>query len=287
MRTSTAGRSKGAMIARGLTAHSGLLLFGLLMLYPVLWMMSSSFKTEATIFSSPGLWPTDFTFDNYAKGWSAFEPGFGTFFANSFLITALSIIGNLVSCSLAAFAFARLEFRFKRTLFALMLLTIMIPIHAIAVPQYLLFTQLGWVNTVLPLVVPKFLATDAFFVFLMTQFMRNLPRELDDAAKIDGCGFFSIFWRIILPLLLPAIATTAIFTFIWTWNDFFTPLLYLNDPAAYTVPLGLRAFQDSSGDSSWGALFAMSTLAIGPVLGFFILCQRFLINGIATTGLKA
>jgi len=287
MKSRTAGRSRGLATARGLAAHSGLLLFGLIMLYPVLWMISSSFKPAADIFSNLGLWPTNFTLDNYIQGWDAFAPGFGTFFVNSFVITALSIVGNLVSCSFAAYAFARLEFPIKRVLFALMLLTIMVPAHAIAVPQYILFTQLGWVNTILPLVVPKFLATDAFFIFLMTQFMRNLPRELDDAAKIDGCGFYSIFGRIILPLLLPAIATTAIFTFIWTWNDFFSPLLYLNDPSTYTVPLGLRAFQDSSGDTSWGPLFAMSTLAIGPVLGFFILSQRFLINGIATTGLKA
>jgi len=287
MKSRTAGRSRGLATARGLAAHSGLLLFGLIMLYPVLWMISSSFKPDADIFSNPGLWPTNFTLDNYIQGWDAFKPGFGTFFANSLVITALSIVGNLVSCSLAAYAFARLEFPFKRVLFVLMLLTIVLPSHAIAVPQYILFTQLGWVNTILPLVVPKFLATDAFFIFLMTQFMRNLPRDLDDAAKIDGCGFFSIFGRIIMPLLLPAIATTAIFTFIWTWNEFFLPLLYLNDPSTYTVPLGLRAFQDSSGTTSWGELFAMSTLAIGPVLGFFILCQRFLINGIATTGLKA
>ena len=187
---------------------------------------------------------------------------------------------------MAAYAFARLEFPGKRILFALMLSTVLLPHHVVLIPQYILFNWFGWINTILPLVVPKFLATDAFFIFLMVQFIRALPRELDEAARIDGCGWFGIYWRIILPLTTPALATTAAFTFIWTWNDFFTPLVYLTDPERYTVPLGLAAFQDSTGQSSLGGLFAMGTLSLGPVLGFFILTQRYLVRGVATTGLK-
>jgi multiple sugar transport system permease protein len=156
----------------------------------------------------------------------------------------------------------------------------------IIVPQYILFSQLGWVNTFLPLIVPKLLATDAFFVFLMVQFIRGIPRELDEAARIDGCGHPTIFLRIILPLMIPALATTAIFTFIWTWNDFFSQLIYLTDPDMYTVPVALRSFIDSTVASSWGSMFAMSVLSLLPVFLAFALGQRYLIQGISTTGGK-
>jgi multiple sugar transport system permease protein len=196
------------------------------------------------------------------------------------------IIGNLVSCSMAAYAFARLDFTGKRLWFAIMLGTIMLPIHVIIVPQYIMFSQLDWVNTFLPLVVPKFLATDAFFVFLMVQFIRGLPRELDEAARIDGCGHARIFLRIILPLMMPALATTVIFTFIWTWNDFFGQLIYLTDPEMYTVPVALRSFVDATVQTSWGSMFAMSVVSLAPVFLAFLVGQRYLIRGIATTGGK-
>jgi multiple sugar transport system permease protein len=156
----------------------------------------------------------------------------------------------------------------------------------VLIPQYVLFSELNWIDTFLPLIVPKFLATDAFFIFLMVQFIRTLPRELDDAAKIDGCGWWGIYWRVILPLTMPALATTAIFTFIWTWNDFLSPLIYLSTPENYTVPLALRAFMDAEGESSWGPLFAMSILSLGPIFGFFLAAQKYLVRGVATTGLK-
>ncbi|MFL5194390.1 MAG: carbohydrate ABC transporter permease, partial [Microvirga sp.] len=170
--------------------------------------------------------------------------------------------------------------------FAIMLGTLMIPYHVTLIPQYVLFLNLGWVNTILPLVVPKFLASDAFFIFLMVQFFRGIPRELDEAAMMDGCSAWRIYWKIMLPLSLPVLATAAIFSFIWTWDDFFGPLIYLNDASQYTVQLGLRTFVDSTGKSDWSALFAMSVVALIPVLLFFAVFQRLLIEGIATTGLK-
>ena len=162
---------------------------------------------------------------------------------------------------MVAYAFARLKFAFKRTLFALMLMTIMLPLHATLIPQYILFFNLGWVNTVLPLVVPKFLAVDAFFIFLMVQFIRGIPRELDEAAMIDGAGPIRIYVSIILPLLTPALVTTAIFTFIWTYEDFLPPLVFLTSMENYTVPQGLRLFQASTGVSAYGPMFAMSILS--------------------------
>jgi multiple sugar transport system permease protein len=266
--------------------HALLVALGLVMLYPLLWMLSSSFKPTDIIFRDPSLWPSAFSLGNYVDGWTALGAPFQKFLLNSAIIAVASVIGNLLSCSLAAYAFARLSFPGKRIMFAAMLATIMLPIHVLIVPRYVLFAQLDWINTYLPLIVPKFLATDAFFVFLMVQFIRSLPTDLDEAARIDGCGHFRIYWRIIMPLCMPALATTAVFTFIWTWNDFFSQLIFLTDRDLYTVPVALRTFLDGQGRSSWGELFAMSIVGLAPIFGFFLAGQRYLTQGIATTGIK-
>jgi multiple sugar transport system permease protein len=259
----------------------------LVMLYPLLWMVGSSFKPEAEIFSNPSALPNSFDLQNYFLGWTALRESFTTFYKNSFLISALAVIGNIVACSLTAFAFARLEFRFKWFWFALMLGTLMLPYHVTLVPQYILFLNLGWVNTYLPLVVPKFLAVDSFFIFLMVQFFRGIPREIDEAAVMDGCGPWRIYWRIMLPLSTPVLAAAAIFSFIWTYDDFLGPLIYLNDQSQWTVPLALRAFIDSGGGQSmYGAMFAMSSLSLVPVFAVFLAFQRLIIRGVALGALK-
>ncbi|HTN60167.1 MAG TPA: carbohydrate ABC transporter permease [Devosia sp.] len=256
------------------------------MLYPLLWMLSASFRPENEIFTSSSLWPSTWSLDSYFRGWMGLRVSFGTFFVNSFVIAVLAVIGNLATCSLAAFAFSRLEFWGRPFWFAMMLATLMLPYQVTLIPQYVLFHQLGWINTILPLVVPKFLAADAFFIFLMVQFFRGLPKELDEAAMMDGCSPWRIYWKILLPLSTPVLATAAIFTFIWTWDDFFGPLIYLSDIRTYTVMLGLRTFVDSSAQSDWGGLFAMSILSLLPIFLFFLFFQRLLIEGIATTGMK-
>ncbi|PRY00851.1 carbohydrate ABC transporter permease [Allonocardiopsis opalescens] len=271
---------------RRLLTHLGLIAFGALMLYPLLWMLVSSIRATEQILRDPSLLPNSFVWQNYTEGWVALEHPFHHYLLNSGIVVAGSVVANLLACSMAAYAFARLEFRGKRLFFAIMLATIMLPVHVVIVPQYILFSQLDWINTFYPLIVPKLLATDSFFIFLMVQFIRGLPRDLDEAARIDGCGHIGIFVRIILPLSVPALATTAIFTFIWTWNDFFTQLVFLTDPDLYTVPLALRTFVDSTSQTSWGPLFAMSIVALGPIFGFFLAGQRYLVKGIATTGIK-
>jgi multiple sugar transport system permease protein len=276
----------GRVRVRRLVRHVVLIAVGIIMIYPLLWMLASSFKPDALIFREPGLIPTDLTTENYSRGWNALSHPFTHYLMNSLMVVAGAVVGNLVSCSLAAYAFARLNFRFRRLWFATMLMSIMLPIHVIIVPQYVLFSELGWLNTFLPLIVPKLLATDAFFVFLMVQFFRGVPRDLDEAARIDGAGHARIFLQIMLPLAAPALATTAIFTFIWTWNDFFSQLIFLTEPDLYTVPIALRAFLDSTGQSSWGAMFAMSIVSLVPLFLIFLLGQRYLVRGIATTGLK-
>ena len=267
-------------------AHVLLIGASILMLYPLLWMLSASFRPEAEIFTSSSLWPSAWSIESYIRGWSGLRVGFGTFFFNSFTIAILAIIGNLATCSLAAFAFSRLEFWGRPFWFSMMLATLMLPYQVTLIPQYVLFHNLGWVNTILPLVVPKFLAADGFFIFLMVQFFRGLPKELDEAAMMDGCSPWRIYWKILLPLSTPVLATAAIFTFIWTWDDFFGPLIYLSDIRTYTVMLGLRTFVDSSAQSDWGGLFAMSILSLLPIFLFFLFFQRLLIEGIATTGMK-
>jgi multiple sugar transport system permease protein len=272
--------------AWSLVKHALMLTLVLVSLYPILWMLASSLRPEGEIFGNTSPIPTTFEVDNYAHGWNALGRPFGAYLLNSAVIVAGAVIGNLISCAMAAYAFARLRFRFQKPAFALMLVTIMLPIHVVIVPQYVMWAQLGMINSFLPLILPKFMATDAFFVFLMVQFLRGLPRELDEAARIDGAGHFRIFGQILLPLMTPALATTAIFTFLWVWNDFFSQLIYLTDPNLYTVPVALRAFIDVQGESSYGGMFAMSVVSILPMLLIFTFGQKYLIRGIATTGGK-
>ncbi|EFU43026.1 binding-protein-dependent transport systems inner membrane component [Paenibacillus vortex V453] len=267
--------------------HAAIILLGLAMLYPVLWLILSSFKPNQLIFTDSSLIPTAFTLDHYVNGWKGLQGiSFGRFFSNSLLISALSVIGNVISCSLAAYAFSRLKFKFKSLWFSIMLVTIMLPYHVTLVPQYILYNELQWINTYFPLILPKWLAQDSFFILLMVQFIRGIPRELDESATIDGCGQPQIFFRIVVPLLVPALITTAIFTFIWSWDDFFSQMIYLSKIDLFTVQLGIRSLFDPSGQSDWGALLAMSTLSLLPVTIIFLVFQRYFLEGIATTGLK-
>ena len=277
---------KRSLWPRSLLAHAVLCAASTVMLYPLLWMLASSFRPNSDIFTNISLWPDRVVLGAYARGWNGLQVSFGVFFRNSLVISVLAVIGNVLTCSLTAFAVTRLRFPGRDVCFALMLGTMMIPYQVTLIPQYILFLHLDWVNTILPLVVPKFLAADAFFIFLLAQFFRGIPRELDEAAVMDGCSAWRIYWNIALPLALPALGTAAIFTFIFTWDDFFGPLVYLSDIENFTVQLGLRGFLDSSGTSDWGAMFAMAVLTLLPVLAFFLFFQRTLIQGIATTGLK-
>lgn len=274
---------KGTVIVK----HIFICLIAFVMLYPVLWMLGSSFKPANQIFTEIWFWPKEWNFQNYVSGWSGFQgSSFARFLVNSSLVSAGAVLGNVITCSMAAYAFARLNFRFKAVCFALMLMTIMLPLHVTLIPRYILFNNLGWVNTFAPLIAPKWVATDGFFIFLTVQFIRGLPRELDEAATIDGCGPVQIFWRIIIPLALPALITTMIFTFMWTWDDFFSQLIFLSDVTKYTVPLGLRLFLDSSSQSDWGPMFAMSVFSLVPCFILFITLQKYFVEGIATSGLK-
>lgn len=270
-----------------LVLNAFIVALGLGMLYPILWLIGASFKPSNMIFTDPGIWPKVFTAQNYSEGWKGIGiVGFNTFFKNSFIICLLSAFANAIFCSLTAYAFARLRFVGKKFWFAVMMITLMLPSHVTTIPRYIMFRNFGWINTFLPIIVPKFFATDAFFIFLLVQFIRGLPRDIDESALIDGCSKFGIYTRIIMPLTVPALITTLLFSFLWTWDDFFNQLLYLTSPNRYTVPMGLRLFLDSSGMSSWGPMFAMSVLSLIPAFTLFFSLQKYFVRGIATTGIK-
>ncbi|MFF4630581.1 carbohydrate ABC transporter permease [Streptomyces griseorubiginosus] len=267
--------------------HLGALVVLAVILYPVIWVLGASFKPSKDIIASIDLLPTKPVWANFsglADGISGIS--ISTFFLNSLTYAGLAVAGVVLSSSLTAYAFAKIRFAGRNLLFTLMIGTLLLPYHVLLIPQYVMFRKLELVDTLVPLVAGKFLATEAFFVFLMVQFMRGLPRELDEAAKLDGCGHLRTYWSIVLPLCRPALITSAIFTFINAWNDFMGPLIYLNTPDKYTVSLGLMMFRDQEGISNYGSMIAMSLVALIPVIAFFITFQRYLIDGMATSGLK-
>ncbi|WP_273654766.1 carbohydrate ABC transporter permease [Cellulomonas fimi] len=272
---------------KGVGFHALVLAIVAVILYPAVWMLSSSFKPSSDIVGNVSLVPDAATFANFAKALDGIGGvSFWTFFTNSLILAVGSVVGITLSCSVSAYAFARIEFPGRNVFFALMIGTLLLPFHVVIIPQYIVFSRLDLVDTFVPLLIGKFLAAEAFFVFLMVQFMRNLPRELDEAARIDGAGHVRIFTSIMLPLMKPALVTSSIFAFIWSWNDFFGPLLYLKDPDLATMPLALRLYVDQTTTSDYGAQMAMAVLALVPVLLFFLLFQRYLVEGVATQGLK-
>ncbi len=261
---------------------------GLVMIYPLIWMVMSSFKETSTIFTTAGsLIPEKFTLENYVNGWKGFgNVSFGTFFANSLFISITATIGTIVSSAIVAYGFSRCKFRGRGVLFAAVLISMMLPAQVLMIPQYLWYEKLGWVGTYLPLIVPYYFAIQGFFVYLIMNFINGIPTELDEAAKIDGCSYYTIFGRIILPLIVPSLITTGIFSFMWRWDDFLSALLYVNESARYPVSLALKLFSDPGSSSDYGAMFAMATLSILPAVIIFIFLQKYLVEGIATSGLK-
>jgi len=271
--------------------HVIVLLIGWVMIYPLIWMFMSSFKVSSLVFPTAGsLIPDPWVFGNYPSGWMGGVGGrstFATFFGNSFFYAITASVGAIISSAMVAYSFSRGQYKGKKVLFALMLGTLMLPSQVLMIPQYLWFHNLGWVGTWLPLIVPYFFATHGFFIFLMTNFMNAIPRELDEAAKIDGCSFYGIFMRIFVPLSVPAFITSGLFSFIWRWDDFLGPLLYLQGrQSQFTVTLALRFFADPVAEIDWGAMFAMGTLSLVPAVLIFVFLQRYLVEGISTTGLK-
>ncbi|MDF2960497.1 MAG: sugar transporter permease [Paenibacillus sp.] len=263
--------------------HVILIIGAVLMTAPFLWMVLSSLKQFSQIFLIPPKWiPDPWEWGNYRKSWEALP--FGQAYFNSFYIAFISVACKLITCSMAAYAFAKIRFPFRETLFVLFLATMMVPNQVTIIPLYLMMKGIGWLDSHLSLIVPSALF-NAFGVFLLRQFIKSIPDELEEAAIVDGANRWTIYWRIIIPLIKPAIAALAIFTFLSMWNSFFGPLIFLNSPDKFTVPLLLNLFRGMY-ITDWTLMMAGSAIAVIPVLIIYILGQRYIIEGVTLTGIK-
>ncbi len=256
------------------------------MLYPLIWMLVSSFKPNEDIFlTANDLIPATITFEHYTNGWRGFAGlSFSLFFKNSLIITALNTSGTVLSAAIVAFGFARIRFPGRNVWFTAMIITMLLPGQVMMIPRFVLFNRMGWVGTYLPMTVPAFFGS-AFNIFLIMQFIRGVPRDMDEAARIDGCGYYSIFIRIIAPLIVPALVTVSVLSFIGSWGDFMGSLIYLNTPKKYTAAYALKLFSDTQA-TDYGATFAMSVLSLIPILIIFFLFQKNLMEGISLQGIK-
>lgn len=265
------------------------LLFGVgfLMLYPLIWLVGASFKTNSEIFAGAGFLPESPTLEGYIQGWQTSTPyTFGRFFWNSFLIILPKVIGTAISCTMVAYAFARFEFPFKKILFGSVIAVLLLPNVVTRIPQYILFRDLGWLDSFLPLWVPSALAGDAFFVFMLVQFLRSLPTDMEEAARVDGANSLQTLIFIVVPMLGPALVSVCLFQFMWTMNDFLGPLIYISSVDKYPVSLALKLSIDTTEAFEWNRILAMSVLTITPALVVFFAAQRYFIEGISAGGRK-
>lgn len=264
-----------------------LLIVGLVMLYPLIWLLGASFKTNSEIFANPGFIPESPTVSGYVEGWKTSTPyTFGRFFLNTFWIVIPKVIGTALSCTAVAYGFARFDFPGKRILFASLIGTLLLPNVVTRIPQYVLFRDLGWLDTFLPLWVPSAFAGDAFFVFMLVQFLRAIPRDMEEAARVDGATSWQTLIFIVVPLLAPALVSVCLFQFMWTMNDFLGPLIYISSVEKYPISLALKLSIDTTEAFEWNRVLSMSVLAITPALVVFFLAQKYFIEGISTGGIK-
>jgi multiple sugar transport system permease protein len=265
--------------------HYGVLIgLGMLFIVPFYWMVITSFKTPGQAYLFPPSWiPNPFSLDAYLMLWGTAIP-FDLFIRNTLIIVAFNVLGTLLSCTLVAFAFARLNWWFRDFWFIVLLATLMLPYHVTIIPVYVIFRQLGWLDTYLPLIVPAFLG-NAFYIFLIRQFFLTIPKDLEDAARVDGAGSLRILWQIFIPNSMPVLLTVMLFAFVASWNDFFGPLLYLRRLEQMTVSVGLSMFAGYR-SPNWPAIMAASTLSVTPIVLLFILFQRYFVRGIVLTGMK-
>lgn len=279
-------KKKTASILR----HAFLIAVGVILIYPVIFMFFASFKESNEIFASASLFPKEYLLSNYVNGWKSNATAsitFTNFYINTFKLVIPVVVLSVISCSLVAYGFGRFDFPFKKILFPLMIATLMLPNTVIIIPRFMLFNRLNWLDSYLPFIVPAVFACYPFFIFMIIQFLRGIPRSLDESAKIDGCNSLQIFVSILVPLMKPALFSAGLFQFLWTWNDFYNQLIFINSPKKYTLALGLRLAIDSSTEAvKWNEVMAMSVCSIAPLIVLFFLCQRYFVDGIATSGIK-
>lgn len=277
-------QKKTKLAARTMT-YFVLIVAAVICLFPFIWMISTSFKPMTDIYKMPpALFPEHITLANFVEGWKG--ANFSLYFKNTALITFIATIGTVLSSSIVAYGFARFEARYAKVLFMILLGTMMLPTQVTLIPQYLLYYKLGLVDTIWPLVIPSWLGGGAFNIFLFIQFFRTLPRELDEAAKIDGANSLKIFTKILLPAVRPVMLAVLVMALVYNWNDFFNPLIYLNSDDKFTIAIGLQFFKGSQGNVQVGQMMAMALISLFPVLLIFSTCQKYFIQGIKMSGLK-
>lgn len=260
---------------------------GTILLYPIIWMFFATFKSNEEIFSSIRLLPETFSLKYYISGWhSAGKITYTTFFINTFLMVVPTTLLTVASAALVAYGFARFRFPGKKMLFGVLIATLMLPNAVVIIPRYTLYNKFGWVNSYMPFYAQAALACNPFFTYMLVQFFRGLPKELDESAYVDGCGTFRTFWNILLPLMKPALFSAGVFQFLWTYNDYFNSLIFINSVKKYPISLALRLSLDAESVVQWGQVMAMAFLAVIPVILLFFAAQKYFVEGIATSGLK-
>lgn len=280
----TRSQKKGKLISRTIT-YIILIIAALICLFPFLWMISTSFKPMSDIYKMPPtLFPEHPTLENIIEGWKGAD--FGMFFKNTVFITLMATVGTVLSSSIVAYGFSRFKSRLSSFLFVVLLGTMMLPSQVTLIPQYLLYNKLNMINTFWPLIIPSWLGGGAFNIFLFIQFFRTLPKELDEAAKIDGANSWQVFSRILLPSVKPVMLAVLVMALVYNWNDFFNPLIYLNSNEKFTIAIGLQFFKGSQGNVQIGQMMAMALVSLLPVLLIFATCQKYFIQGIKMSGLK-
>ncbi|MDF2595660.1 MAG: inner rane protein [Clostridia bacterium] len=264
-----------------------LIIAGIAMIYPLIWMFLASFKSNEEIFGSLKFLPSQFSWQAYRDGWkSAGGITYDKFFLNTFILVIPTTVFTLISSSLVAYGFARFEFKGKKLLFMLLIATLMLPNAVIIIPRYTIYRSIGALDTYWTFYLPALLGCYPFFTYMLIQFLRGLPKELDESAYIDGCGSLKTFVHILLPLLKPSLFSAGLFQFLWTYNDYFNSLIYINTVSKYTVSLALRLSLDAETVVQWNKVMAMACVAVLPVVVLFFLCQRYFVEGISTSGLK-
>lgn len=262
-------------------------IIGVVLLYPILWMFFATFKTNEEIYGSIKLLPESFDFKYYIEGWNGTgRITYGKYFINTFLLVIPTTLLTVLSSTLVAYGFARFKFPGKKILFVLLMATLMLPNSVIIIPRYTLYNSFGWLNTYLPFHLPALFAAYPFFIYMLIQFMRGLPKELDESAYVDGCGTFRTLFQILLPLMKPALFSAGLFQFLWTYNDYFNSLIFINSVKKYPISLALRMSLDAESVVQWGKVMAMSFVAVVPVMLLFFAAQKYFVEGIATSGLK-
>ena len=262
-------------------------IIGLILLYPIIWMFFATFKSNEDIFGSTRLLPSVWHFENYVEGWKGSSRlTYTTFFINTFKLVVPTTLLTVASACLAAYAFARFDFPCKGLLFSVLIGLMMLPGAVVIIPRYLLYNQFHWIDTYMPFYIPALLCCNSFFPYMLIQFLRGIPRELDESAYIDGCSTFRTLVSILLPLMKPALFSAGLFQFLWTYNDYFNSLIFISSQKMYPISLALRMSLDSESVVNWGKVMAMAFVAVMPVMVLFFAAQKYFVEGIATSGLK-